>query len=56
MKTNLLFLIAIIRDWLRLLNVVTILEPFVTRVRYANSVFYCAVLLPKMICYIAIHR
>ena len=39
-----------------LVDVVTVLEPFVTRVRYANTVFYCAILLPKMICYIAIHR
>ena len=39
-----------------LVDVVTVLEPFVTRVRYANLVFYCAILLPKMICYIAIHR
>ena len=39
-----------------LVDVVTVLEPFVTHVRYANLVFNCAVLLPKMICYIAIHR
>ena len=39
-----------------LVDVVTVLEPFVTRVRYTNLVFNCVVLLPKMICYIAIHR